>query len=194
MKLLIIIGSIRPNRFSIKPATWIYQEAQKLPGVEVELVDLLDYPLPFYDEAMTPAMLKGNYTNEMAKKWAAKMGEGDGYIIVTPEYDHSMPAVLKNALDWVYYEWNKKPVGFVSFGSVGGARAVEQLRLVVVEVEMAPIKRAIHIPGLLVREMRQKPLDEAVKALETLNDMAQIFFEDLLWWTKALKTAREAKP
>jgi NAD(P)H-dependent FMN reductase len=95
---------------------------------------------------MSPGMLKGNYSNALAKKWAAKIGEADGYIMLTPEYNHGYTAVLKNALDWVFAEWHGKPVGFVSYGNAGGARSIEQLRHVVIELYMHPIRNAIHIP------------------------------------------------
>ena len=146
LKIHVIIGSTRQNRFSDKPAHYILDELNKEIGVQAELIDLRDWPLPFYNESGAPLMLKGNYTNELAKKWAAKVGEADGYIMVTPEYNHGYTAVLKNAIDWVYAEWTKKPIGFVGYGNAGGARAIEQLRQVVVELQMYPIKNAIHIP------------------------------------------------
>ena len=142
----VIIGSTRQNRFSEKPARYIFDELKKKENIQVELIDLRDWPLPFYDEVISPAVNKGNYASELGKKWAAKVGEADGYIMVTPEYNHGYSAVLKNALDWVFPEWNGKPVGFVSYGNAGGARAIEQLRQVVIELEMVPIRSAIHIP------------------------------------------------
>lgn len=189
VKIHVIIGSTRQNRFSEKPAQWIYEELKKREGVEAELVDLRDYPLPFYDEpGGGPTKLGGKYSNETAVRWAEKVGEADGYIIVTPEYNHGYPAVLKNALDYVYYEWNKKPVGFVSYGGVGGARSVEQLKQVTVELEMVPISKAIHIVSfwtLLDEEGNLKT--------ETLEQNKQSFLDQLMWWTHALKDARERK-
>ena len=195
IKIKIILGSTRQNRFSEKPAGWIFEEAKKLEGVEAELLDLRDYPMPFFDDPMSPSMAKGQYSNEIVKKWAEKINDGDAFIIVAPEYNHGYSAVLKNALDVIYPEWNKKPVGFVSYGSALGARSVEQLRQVAVELQMAPIRNAIHIPvdiffaammgkGPTGPEMFQ-PIHEGM-----MGDRVKIFFDDLLWWARALKAAR----
>src|SRR5215470_1798808 len=130
LKIHIIIGSTRQKRFADKPATWIYEEAKKRQELDVELVDLRDYPLPFFDEPISPARMEGKYSNAIVTTWAQKVAEADGYIIVSPEYNHGYSAVLKNAFDHIYPEWNNKPIGFVAYGNVGGARAVEQLRQV----------------------------------------------------------------
>lgn len=183
----IIIGSTREKRFGEQPAQWIFEKTQKKSGVTAELVDLRDYPLPFYEEAQTPGALKGNYKNDMARTWLAKIKTFDAYIIVSPEYNHGYPAVLKNALDYAYYEWNNKPVGFVSYGGVGGARSVEQLRLVTIELQMAPIRNAVYIPGFW------KLLDEHGKLkTESFDEQGDKLLEQLVWWGKALQTARAA--
>ncbi|PIR57717.1 MAG: nadph-dependent fmn reductase, partial [Parcubacteria group bacterium CG10_big_fil_rev_8_21_14_0_10_38_31] len=147
LKIKVIVGSTRQSRFSEKPAGWVLEELKKREGIEAELLDLRDFPMPFFDEAVSPAMKQGPYQNEVVKKWTGKIAEADGFIIVTPEYNHGYPAVLKNALDYVYAEWNRKAVGFVSYGSVSGARSVEQLRQVSIELQMAPIRSAIHLPA-----------------------------------------------
>ncbi|MBI4079361.1 MAG: NAD(P)H-dependent oxidoreductase [Candidatus Levybacteria bacterium] len=123
----------------------------KFEAIEVELLDLRDYPLPFFDEPNSPEGLKGNYANKTAKRWAKKIGLADAFIIITPEYNRGPSAVLKNALDYVYYEWNRKPVAFVSYapGAAAGIRAVEQLRLSCIELQMAPIREAVHISYVL---------------------------------------------
>src|SRR5262245_48304853 len=102
LKIHVIIGSTRPNRFSEKAAQWIYEIAQEREALAVELVDLRDYPLPFFDEPMSPMRLNGAYSNEVAHQWSQKVAEADGYIIVSPEYNHGYPAVLKNAFDAIY--------------------------------------------------------------------------------------------
>jgi len=196
IKIKVIMGSTRQNRFSEKPAQWIFEEAKKLEGVEAELLDLRDYPMPFFDDPMSPSMAKGQYSNEVVKRWANKINEGDAFIIVTPEYNHGYSAVLKNALDVIYPEWNRKPVGFVSYGSALGARSVEQLRQVAVELQMVPIRNAIHIPvDIFFAAMMGKgptgpemfePIREGM-----MGDRVQIFFDDLLWWARALKVARK---
>ncbi len=198
LKIQVIVGTTRQNRFSEKPAHWIYEEAKEKEGIEVELVDLRDYPLPFFDEPVSPAMfemMKHEYTNDIAKKWVEKVTEADGYIIVTGEYNHGYPAVLKNALDYAFKQWNKKAVGFVSYGSAGGARTVEQLRQVVIELQMVPIRNAIHIPTeVYMTVMNEKvPVNpELFKSFkEGRMDRVEVFLNDLIWTTKALKTARE---
>src|SRR3954470_7581778 len=145
VKIQIILGSIRQNRFGEKPAQWILQEARKREGVEFELIDLRDHPLPMFAEPTPPGRLNGNYPNELVSKWGKKVAEADGFIIVTPEYNHGYPPSLKNAIDHLFVEWGRKPVAFVGYGSAGGARAVEQLRQVAIELEMAPIRFAVHV-------------------------------------------------
>ncbi len=146
-KIQIIVGATRTGRHADKFAEWtlkLAEENKQKYGVEFEVVDLKDYPLPFYDDPGSPAY--GVIENPDVKKWAAKVGEASGYIIVTPEYNHGYPAVLKNSLDYVFPEWNNKPVGFVSYGGAsGGARAVEQLRQVVVELMMIPVRHGVHV-------------------------------------------------
>lgn len=190
LQIKIILGSTRQNRFSDKAGAWILEEAKKKDGISAETLDLRDYQMPFYSEAASPAMVKDSaYPNEIVRKWAAKINEADAFIIVTPEYNHGTSGVLKNALDSVYTEWNRKPVGFVSYGGVGGARAVEQLRLVAVELQMAPIRNAVHIPG------HWNLLDEKGNlksgALEPFAKSADALLTQLLWWARALKSARE---
>jgi NAD(P)H-dependent FMN reductase len=191
LKISVITGSTRPNRFSEKPAQWIFEELKKREGVEAQLLDLRDQHLPMFDEPMSPSMAKnGDYGNEVINAWAKKIAAADAYVLVTPEYNHSTSAVLKNALDLVYAEWNNKAVGFVAYGSVGGARAVEHLRQIAVELQMASIRNSVHIPGhkffpILMGQAEWKPLED-----ESLMGAADGMIKQLLWWAKALKTAR----
>ena len=146
-KIQIILGSTRQGRNGDKVAAWVMKELVAIPGAEYELLDLRDYPLPFYNEATSPASAPGQFTNEDVRKWSEKIKEGAGYIIVTPEYNHGYPAVLKNALDYLYTEWVGKPVGFVGYGAgAGGSRAVEQLKLVVNELQMIAVRDSIALP------------------------------------------------
>ncbi len=197
LKIQVILGSIRQGRFGDKPAKWIFDLAKKKKGLMSELVDLRDYALPFYDEKISPSRLKGKYPNPAVQRWANKVKEADGYIIVTPEYNHGYPAVLKNALDYIYDEWNNKPVGFISYGSVGGARVVEQLRQVVVELQMAPIRSSIHIPPTVYMAVVKPPEteeeDDGANPFDALNDHATAFLDQLIWWARALKKAREGE-
>lgn len=145
IKIQILIGSTRQGRYSDKPAQWLLSELKKETQINAELVDLRDYSLPFFDEPMSPMRGNGTYSKPEVQKWAEKIRSADAYIIITPEYNHGYSAVLKNAIDHLYPEWNYKPVGFLSYGSAGGARAVEQLRQVVIELKMLPVKDALHI-------------------------------------------------
>lgn len=144
-KILVILGSTRQGRFVDQPGHFIMSELQKNPEVEAELADLRDYPMPFFDSPTSPSMNGGVYDNEVVKLWSAKVKSADGYIIVTPEYNHGYPAVLKNALDELYPEWQDKPVGFVGYGSVGAARAIEQLRQVAIELHLVPVRTSVNI-------------------------------------------------
>ena len=142
-KLAIVIGSVRPNRFADHPAQWFTNIARQHGGFDVELIDLKDYPMPFFAETTSPAY--GPSENEVARRWQKKVAEFDSYVFIAAEYNRGPTGVLKNALDYAYKEWNNKPVSFVGYGGVGGARAIEQLRLNAIELQMAPIRNAVHI-------------------------------------------------
>jgi NAD(P)H-dependent FMN reductase len=186
----VIVGSTRQSRFSEKPAQWIFQHLKKR-DVDARLLDLRDFPMPFFDHAVPPAMPgRAAYENEVVKKWTAAIDASDGFIFVAPEYNYGPPAVLKNAIDWVYPEWNRKAAAFVSFGSVGGARSVQQLREVAIAVQLAPIHLSVHIPvATLWAHFQGGDVDKGLAELET---PAKVMIDDLLWWTTALKTARKA--
>lgn len=191
LQIKIILGSTRPNRFSEHAGRWILEEAKKVAGVDAEILDLRDYAMPFFNEAVPPSSKKEDYTDEAVQRWTKKIGEADGFIIIAPEYNHGYTAVLKNTLDYVAKEWNNKPVGFVAYGSIGGARAVEQLRAVAVELQMAPIRSAVHInaPWFLRDEAGNlKP-----GALDSYQPAAAGLLSQLVWWTKALKSARDSQ-
>jgi NAD(P)H-dependent FMN reductase len=184
----IVIGSTREGRFGEKPAHWIHEIARQRTDLAFELIDLRDHPLPFFNEAMSPAWAP--VKNEAAQRWAAKLDTLDGLIVVTPEYNHGPSAVLKNAIDWAYKEFGRKPIGFVGYGGVGAARAVEQLRLVAVEMQMAPVRHAVHIGMVEFLGIWQQG-----KSFDDFPHLAQAatgMLDDIAWWAKALKTAREA--
>jgi NAD(P)H-dependent FMN reductase len=187
----VIIGSTRQGRFSERPARWISQHLKNRVGIDARLLDLRDFPMPFFDQPMTPAMPgRAPYADETVKRWTAAIAQSDGFIFVTPEYNYGPSAVLKNALDWVYPEWNHKAAAFVSYGSAMGARGVQQLRESAIELQMAPIRTAVHIPVATLWAHYQGGDVEA--GLAELNAKAQAMIDDLLWWTMALKTARAA--
>lgn len=187
-RIAIILSTTRGARFSHKAGQWIYDIAKQRGDVEVELVDLRDHPLPFFDEVATNAWAPT--LNPEGVRWQKKVAEYDGYIFVTAEYNHGVPAVLKNALDYAYPEWNKKPAAFFGYGGVGGARAVEQLRLICVELQMAPTRTGVHLAGAdFMAAFRQgKPIAE----FAYLKPTAEAMLDELVWWTSALKAAREA--
>ena len=141
LKIAIILGSTRPGRNGEAVAKWVYEIAQKRADAEFELVDIKDFNLPLLDEPVPPSM--GQYSKPHTKAWAAKVGSFDGYVFVTPEYNHGISGALKNAIDFLFAEWNNKAAGFVSYGSAGGARAVEQLRLVLAELQIATVRNQV---------------------------------------------------
>jgi len=187
-KIAIIISSTRQTRFGEKPAQWVYEIAAQRNDMEVELLDLRDYPMPFFDEVASNAWAPS--TNEVAQRWQQKVAEFDGYLFITAEYNRSIPAVLKNAIDYAYPEWNRKAASFVGYGSVGGARAVEHLRQICVELQMAPTRTGVHIQGADFMAVWQQ--GKNLTEIEYLQTNAKNMLDELAWWTKALKTAREA--
>jgi NAD(P)H-dependent FMN reductase len=183
----VVIGSIREGRFGTRPAQWIHDIAKQRSDICVELIDLRDYPMPIFSEALSPAW--GPVQNVHAQRWGAKLASLDALLAVTPEYNHGPSAVLKNALDYAYKEFARKPIAFVGYGSVGAARAVEQLRLVAVELQMAPIRHAVHIG--LIEFMGLLQQGKSFEDYPYLGAAAQTMLDDLTWWTLALKKARD---
>lgn len=187
-KIAVIVGSVRKNRFAEKPARWILGLLQQRDDLEAELLDLAEYPMPFFDEPRSPAARKGPAENEVVERFRQKIAAADGFVVVTPEYNHGPSAVVKNAFDQVFAEWSKKPVTFVAYGNVSGARAVEQLRLVAIELDMVPIRRAVHLPREpLMAHFQGQPVEDKLTASDAA---AKTVLDDLAWWAKALKTAR----
>lgn len=185
LKIQIILGSTREGRHGKKVADWIKDLAEKRTDFEAEFIDLRDWGINFINDENLPGM--GVYTDPLVQKWAKKIDEADGYIVITPEYNRGYPAVLKNALDVIYKEWNNKAIAFVSYGGyVGGSRAVEQLRQVSVELQMAPIREGIHIPFIW------EAFDDKgkLKNNEFYEKRAEAMLSQLVWWTEALKKAR----
>jgi NAD(P)H-dependent FMN reductase len=180
----IILGSTRPNRNGEQVAKWAYEIASRRSDAEFELVDLRDYPLPHLDEPLPPSL--GQYQNEHTRQWADKIASFDGFVFVTPEYNHSTSGVLKNAIDYLYAEWNNKAVGFVSYGGVGGARAAEHLRLVAGELQMADVRQQVALSLLTEFENFSvfRPGDYNRAALDILLDQ-------VIAWSSALAPLRQ---
>lgn len=185
-KIAVIVGSTRATRFADKPAEWIANIAKARGDFDVEIVDLRDYPMPFFDEAASSLWAPSQ--NEVAQRWQRKVAEFDGFVVTAAEYNRGPTAVLKNALDYAYTEWNRKPITFVGYGGVGGARAVEQLRLHAVELQMAPSRHAVHIVWADFSQVLQQ--GRKLEEFEHLNQAAAVALDDLAWWAKVLKKAR----
>ena len=195
LKFKVIIGSTRQGRFSDKPGNWIYDELKEKEEVDAELLDLRDYPMPFFDSAVSPSMPGYQISDSTSKKWQEKIGEADAFIIVAPEYNHGYTAVLKNAIDMLYKEWNNKVVGFVSYGSAGGSRSIEQLRQVAIELKMFPIHDTISIPHEIVVSASKEKVPANPELFAPLRsgprgDRVEAFFNQLLVAAKAMKVTR----
>lgn len=186
VKIMVIIGSTRPNRFGPKMADWIMELSKGIQGADFELVDLKEVNLPFLDEPELPSA--GNYTQEHTKKWSAMVAAADGYVWVHPEYNHGVNAPLKNALDFVWQEWNDKPVALAGYGAgAGGARAGEQLRLIAAGLKMFDIRADVVVPmyfNYLDKEGNFKPNEGITKA-------ALSMLQDLVFWAKQMERARK---
>ena len=180
----IILGSTRPNRNGEQVAKWVYDIAARRSDAEFEVVDLRDYPLPHLDEPLPPSM--GQYQNAHTKQWADKIASFDGFVIVTPEYNHSTSGVLKNAIDYLYSEWNNKAVGFVSYGAVGGARAAEQLRLIAGELQMADVRQQVAL-SLLTDFENFSVLKASAYHVAALNTL----LDQVVAWSSALAPLRK---
>lgn len=185
LNIAIIIGSTRPGRNGEAVAKWVYELAKKRTDANFELVDLKDFNLPLLDEPFMPAT--GNYQNEHTKAWAKKIAQFDGYVFVTPEYNHTIPASLKNALDYLYTEWNDKSAGFVGYGSMSGIRSVEHLRQIAGQLRLADVRSQVGLSLYTDFENMSdfKPQPRREKEVEKM-------LGDVIAWGGALKTVRGA--
>jgi NAD(P)H-dependent FMN reductase len=183
VKLAIVVGSTRPGRKADAVAQWVYGLAKQRKDAEFEVVDIQDFALPLLDEPVPPSM--GQYEKPHTKKWAQKIAGFDGYVFVTPEYNHATSGALKNALDFLYKEWNNKAAGFVSYGSAGGARAVENLRLVMGELQVADVRAQVML-SLFTDFENFSVFKPAASHEKPLNAM----LDQLVAWSGALKTLR----
>ena len=179
----VILGSTRPGRRGEQVARWVIDQAGGRSDAEFELVDLIDHPLPHLDEPLPPSM--GQYENTHTQQWAATIGRFDGFVFVTPEYNHSTSGVLKNAIDFLYLEWNNKAMGVVSYGATGGTRAAEHLRLVAGELQMADVRTNVALSLFTDFEnfTELRPAAHQAQALDTL-------FAQVIAWSEALAPLR----
>jgi NAD(P)H-dependent FMN reductase len=189
VRLGVILASTRRGRRGEAYAHWILELIRARDGVEVELLDLRDHPLPAYEHEQSPTKMEASYSDQAQRAWSEKIRELDGFVIVTPEYNHGYPGQLKNAIDHVHVGWFYKPVGFVSYGgTAGGARAVEQLRNVAVEVRMVPVRGEVNLALIgLATDEQGRPTDSLYAK------RAAAMIDQLLWWARAAKRAREVE-
>jgi NAD(P)H-dependent FMN reductase len=186
-KIGIILSSTRDTRFADIPAKWVLEAAAKRDNLQVELLDLRDYPLPFFNEVASNAWAPTQ--DETGVRWQQKLAGFDGFIFITAEYNHSIPAALKNAIDFASTEWNRKPAAYVGYGAVGGARAIEHLRLMNAEGQMAPLRNAVHIQGADFFAVAQGKT--SLESIDYLNEGLEVLLDELTWWAQALEAARK---
>src|SRR3954464_8946991 len=181
VRIAIIVGSTRPGRHARAVADWVLGQTSGRPGARYEIIDLADYPLPHLDEPMPPSF--GQYQHDHTKAWAATIGGYDGFIFVPPEYNHSTSGVLKNAIDYLYAEWNNKAAAFVSYGSLGGARAIEHLRAICSETQLVHVRQQLSFSLFTdfenFAEFAPSPMHD---------DAASVLFDQLESWAGALET------
>jgi NAD(P)H-dependent FMN reductase len=182
-KIGIIISTTRPGRFADIPTAWLFDIASKRNDAEFEIVDLRDYPMPFFEEKVAPHMAPPQ--NEVALRWGRKIASFDGYIFVTAEYNHGIPAVLKNAIDHLFPEIQRKPAAFVGYGGAGAARAIGQLELV---LNAATLKYAVHIGMTEMMGMLRE--GKSMADYPYLDDSAGRMLDELVWWADTLKQGR----
>lgn len=182
VKIGIIIGSTRPGRVGEGIAEWVFERSKLRNDAEFELVDIKDYDLPLLDEPKSASTQE--YSKEHTQRWSAKIAEFDGYVFVTPEYNHSVSAALKNALDYLYIEWANKAAGFVSYGTIGGARAVEALRTIMAQFRIADVREQVMF--FLADDMEGGVLKPKPRQEKSLD----ILFDQVITWSTALKTLR----
>jgi NAD(P)H-dependent FMN reductase len=189
LKVGMIVGSTRPNRFADTVAPWLLEGASARRDMRLTVLDLREFALPFLNEPAPPSYTGGVYSQPEAEAWRKRIGEFDAFVATVAEYNHGPTAVLKNAFDSAYLEWERKPIAFVGYGGVGAARAIETLRGVVIELQMAPIRQEVNIG--------REPYIGIVRDARSLNDydyLVQsrgVLFDHLVWWGEALKAARQ---
>ena len=191
-RIALIIGSTRPTRFADKPAQWMLKQAQARDDIEVEAVDLRDHPLPFFAEVSSNLRVPSQ--DPEAIRWQQTIGRFDGFIFVVAEYNRSITGVLKNALDQAYKEWVRKPFTAIGYGSTGGARAIEHLRTIGIELQMVPTRAAVHIGGSDFMAIHPMSGNKPIEDIEAgLLPSAKAALDDLSWWAKATMAAKAAQ-
>ncbi len=187
LKIALILGSTRDARFAPIPAEWLLAQAASRSDVQLELVDLKDFDLPLFNERASNAWMPS--ADPRAVAWQQRIGEFDGYIVVTAEYNHSITGALKNAFDQAYVEWAHKPIGFLAYGGVGGARAVEHARNIAVELQMVPVRTGVHIGGSdYIATVHQRQPMSSIS--DHIAPAAQTMLDEIVWWGNATRHQR----
>lgn len=190
-RIALVISSTRPTRWADKPAAWLLKKMQERTDIEVEVLDLRDFDLPMFDAPASNAYVPTQ--NPEAKRWNEAVARFDGYVFLVAEYNRSITGPLKNAIDWDYVNWGRKPMGVMAYGSVGGARATENLRTISIELQMVPVRAGVHIGGSDF--YRVGPYNPNPEPMEALDGMLSGGLKDMLdsvaWYAKVLKEARE---
>jgi NAD(P)H-dependent FMN reductase len=189
LKVGLIVGSTRPNRFADIPVPWLVEGASARRDLQLTVLDLRDFQLPFLNEPASPMATGGVFTEPAAQAWCKSIGEFDAFVALVAEYNHGPTAVLKNAFDSALIEWYRKPIAFVGYGGVGAARAIEALRGVVIELQMAPIRHEVNISMEPFLGILQK--GRSLNDYQYLVQSREVMFDHLVWWAEALKAARQ---
>ena len=190
-RLGMIIGSTRPQRFADKPADWLFEQAAQRDDLALDRLDLRDFDLPLFAEAGSNLHVPS--IDPRVRAWQDAIRPYDGYIFIVAEYNHSITGALKNALDQAYVEWNRKPFSALGYGSTGGARAVEHLRGIGVELQMVPSKFGVHIGGSDMFTVHPFGGGAPISAIESaIKPSLEAMFDDLVWWANTLRHARIA--
>ncbi|HWE62225.1 MAG TPA: NAD(P)H-dependent oxidoreductase [Chloroflexota bacterium] len=185
--ILTILASTRQGRFGDTVARWLFPLVERRDDLTAELVDLRAWLLPYYDRPIAAAASTPADYEADVQPWAQLVGKADGFLVITPEYNHGYPAALKSALDAVYAEWNRKPIAFASYGGwSGGTRAVEQLRQVAIELQMAPVRNTVALPFA----KRTFDAEGNPPNPDFYHAAVTSMLDDLAWWAAALKHAR----
>ncbi len=188
-RIAIIVGSTRPARYADAPTQWMLKQADARDDLDVEVVDLRDHPLPFFDEMASNLWMPSH--NPEAVRWQQTLDRFDGFIFVVAEYNHSITGVLKNALDQAYKEWVRKPFTAIAYGGLGGARAVEHLRMIGIELQMVPTRTAVHIGGSDFMTVHPMFGNQPIETIEDhLLPSAKAALDELVWWAKATMAAK----
>lgn len=188
--IVIVVASTRTTRFADVPLKWLQEQTASNTDLSFEVLDLRDHPLPFYDLPASPGMARREYASDAHRNLGAIIDAADGFLVITNEYNHGYSAALKNVLDHFFAEFNRKPISFIGYGSAGGARAIEQLRQVAAELELASVRPTVNIFGHQMMAMRDGGDIDAILAPQVPR--LEALLNDLHWWATALTTARAA--